>query len=135
MTLDLGSDISAVDDIDANLSVCATAELAFAQALVRRITTPRGAIWYAPAYGYDIGAHVNTATDPAVIEAAAASELLNDERVNDAEVTITVTEPTGDSTTGGKTWSADVRVVTDEGPFEFVLSVDDVTGALLLALT
>lgn len=131
---DLGTDISAVDDLDANLTLAATAELAFAQALVRRITTPRGALWYAPAYGYDIGAHVNTATPVSVIESAAAATLLEEERVNDAEVTITVTEPDDKSPTGGQSWSADIRVETDDGPFEFTLSVDAVTGALLLGL-
>ena len=131
---DLGTDISAVDDIDANLSLAATPELAFAQALVRRITTPRGALWYAPSYGYDIGAHVNTATDVSAIQSAAEAELLQDERVDDAEVTITVTEPDGESTTGGKTWTADIRVVTGDGPFAFTLGVDAVTGALLLSL-
>lgn len=130
---DFGTDFSAVDDIDASLTVADDAT-AFAQALVRRITTPRGALWYAPAYGYDIGAHINTATAISTIETAAATELLNDERVTDAEVTITVTEPADKSVTGGQSWTADIRVDTEDGPFEFTIAVDSVTGALLLQL-
>lgn len=129
---DLGTDFHGIDDLDANLSDVSD-RTAFAEALVVRITTPRGALWYAPDYGYDIQAAINTATDPTVIEAQATAELLQEERVNDAEVTLTVTEPEGDSATGGKTWSMDIRITTDDGPFEFVLSVSAVTGALLLS--
>lgn len=128
---DFGTDIGALDDIDASLTVVDDAT-AFAQALVRRITTPRGGLFYDPAYGYDVGAAVNSATDPAIIEANAVAELLQDERVDDADVTLTVTDPEDQSLTGGKTWTLEVQVTTSEGPFAFTLSVADVTGALLL---
>jgi hypothetical protein len=128
---DFGTDIGALDDIDANLTTVDD-RTAFVQALVRRITTPRGALWYAQDYGYDVTAAINTATDPAVIEANAEAELLRDERVDDAEVSLTVTEPTGDTTTGGKTWSLDLRITAGDEPYAFTLAVDAVTGALLL---
>lgn len=126
-----GTDIGAIDDLDANLTPVDD-RTAFMQALVRRITAPRGALWYAPDYGYDVSAAVNSATDVAVIEANAEAELLRDERVDDADVTLTVTEPTGDTLTGGKTWSLDLRVTASDEPYAFTLSVDAVTGALLL---
>lgn len=129
---DFGTDIGGVDDLDWNITPVDD-RTALAQALVRRITTPRGALWYAPDYGYDITAYINTSADPAVIESSAAGELLNDERVTEAETTLTVTDPDDGSVTGGKSWSLDVQVSTGDGPFEFTLSVDAVTGALLLS--
>jgi len=127
---DFGSDFSALDDIDQSLRVV-DGKTALMQALARRLTTPRGALWYAPAYGYDIGAHVNSSTDVAVIEAAAEAQILDDERVDDADVTITISQPEP-GITAGQRWDMTLRITTAEGPFEFTLAVDAVTGALLL---
>jgi len=127
---DFGSDFSALDDIDQSLRVV-DGKTALMQALARRLTTPRGALWYAPAYGYDVGAHVNSGTDVAVIEAAAEAQILDDERVDDADVTITISQP-DPGITAGQRWDMTLRITTAEGPFEFTLAVDAVTGALLL---
>lgn len=129
---DFGSDFSAVDDIDANFSLAPTSRTAFIQAMLRRISTPRGALFYAPDYGTDIGAYVNTAKDPRQLEQIIESELLNDERVQDARATVTVVDPEDKSVTGGSGYNIDLSLETDEGPFSLVLSVNAVTGALLL---
>lgn len=130
-TADFGSDFSAVDDLDANLSVV-SGRTCLIQALLRRISTPRGALFYAPDYGIDIGAFVNTTSDPRVIEAAVESEILTDERVNNARATVTVTDPADQSVTGGKAFTIELSLETDDGPFTLTLTIDQVTGALLL---
>ncbi len=127
---DFGTDFSAVDDIDANFSLAPDARTAFVQALLRRISTPRGALFYAPDYGVDIGAYVNTSREPRQLEQILEAELLNDERVQDARATVTVTEAA--EMNGGQGYEIALSLETDEGPFSLVLDVSAVTGALLL---
>jgi len=126
---DFGSDFSAITDIDAPLTVV-DGTLGLGQALLRRITTPRGALWYAPDYGIDVRAYINTTTDPRVIEQAIESELLNEERIDDVTATLTVVS--GSQLTDGQSWSIALAVETDEGPFAFTLTIDLVTSTILL---
>ena len=128
--VDFGSDFAGVDDLDANLSIV-TGRTCLLQALLRRISTPRGALWYAPDYGTDIGAFVNTPTDPRVIQQAIESEILNDERVTDCRATVTLSEES-DPSSGGKTMTVTLELETGEGPFEFTVSVSSLTGKILL---
>lgn len=132
MATDFGSDLSAVDDIDANLSLAFDSRTTLIQALLRRMSAPRGALFYAPDYGIDLGAYVNTAKDPRQLEALIESELVNDERVNDVRATVTYAALTGAGSTGGQDVTVELSLETDDGPFDLVLSVSAVTGALLL---
>lgn len=130
MTVDFGSDFSGVEDLDANLSMV-TGRTCLLQALLRRISTPRGALWYAPDYGTDIGQFVNTTTDPRVIQQAIESEILNDERVDDCRATVTLSDET-DPSSGGRAMTIALALETGAGPFEFTVAVTTLTGKILL---
>lgn len=129
---DFGTDFSAIDDIDANLSLV-SGRTCLMQALLRRLLTPRGGLFYAPNYGTDIMRFVNTSTDARVIEQAIETELLQDERVDNVQCTVTIDEPADKSITGGKTFKIDLTLETAEGPFDLTASIDAITGKILLA--
>ncbi len=130
MAVDFGSDFSGVDDLDANLTMV-SGRTCLLQAILRRISTPRGALWYAPDYGTDIGAFLNTSTDTRVIQQAIESEILNDERVDDCRATVTLSE-TADPSSGGRTMTIELSLETGNGPFEFTVSISSLTGKILL---
>ncbi len=125
---DLGIDISCTDDLDpAFTQVSGT--FALAQALSRRLITPRGGLFYDPEYGLDLRAYLNagiTDGDGFAYRLAAQieGECLKDERVGsvDAQVTFSsVTEKLTVSLSG----------VASDGPFRLVLSISDVTVEIL----
>ena len=79
-----------------------------------------------PNYGYDLTQFVNDDVGPADlarIEANAAAEAKKDERVQDAEVSISVTS--------AGVMIAKVTLETSDGPFVLVLSVTDVNVEIL----
>lgn len=129
-TTTFGSDFAGVDDLDANWSFLENSpttpnveSLALAQAIARRLTTPRGGLFYDPNYGTDlrdfIGSSITVPTAISLIE----TECLKDERVETAKATITVL---------GETWTIKIECKANSGAtFELTLSVDKVTVALL----
>lgn len=129
---DFGSDFAGVTDLDANMTDV-SGRTCLLEALLCRISTPLGGLWYDPSYGVDLTSYVNTSTDPRVIEQTVEGQLVADERVNDARVVVTVTEPEDRSITGGKTFEIAIDLETDDGPFEFTVLVDALTGVQLLA--
>jgi len=128
--VDFGSDFSGLNDLDANVSIVDGATL-LGEDLLTRITTPRGAIWYAPSECVDVGAYINTTTSEQVIEQAAEGAILDDERVVNVEVSVTFIEPDDKSITGGRTIQLTIQVETDEGPFDFVATVDAISASIL----
>lgn len=136
---DFGSDLNGFLDLDANLTFLSgdsslpqpNSTRALTQALARRITTPRGGLFYDQSYGIDVRDLVSGAVEPSTAAAMIASECRLDERVNDCSVTIVVGGSGPD-----KTWTITVNPVTSTGDvFKFVLSVNDVTVTLLAAGT
>jgi phage baseplate assembly protein W len=96
-----------------------------AQAMARRLSTPRGRLIYDPNYGYDLTGEINddvTPRDIARITANVNTECLKDERVVATNVTAT--------------FANSILVVTivltdGQGPFTLVLAVTAVTVTLL----
>jgi len=122
---DLGTDLSCVSDCTPDFAE-ATGRLCLAQAVARRLLTPRGGLVDDPNYGFDLTGYVNddvSTADLARIQANTEAECLKDERVEAADVTLSV------STAGlmiGKI------ILTDSvGPFTLVLSIDEVTVSIL----
>jgi len=87
-----GSDISCERDLDpAMAEVDPLSALALAQALVRRLDCPRGALVDDPDYGMDLRAELNRGTTTRDLNAIAArirSELTKDDRVSSVKVTV-----------------------------------------------
>ncbi len=89
----LGSDFSGVDDLDFALTYLEgeqSEQLAFMQAIQRRLTSPRGALWYDPSYGLALRTLLADNVSVGVAQGVIAAEIRKDERVANAEVTITI---------------------------------------------
>lgn len=123
----LGVDLYCISDLDpAGRTVSGTEALA--QALARRLQTPRGAlaaIGDDPDYGTDLRDYVGADTGvgaEAEIEAAVRAECLKDERVRDVDVTASI---------ANRVLTVGVRVASTAGSLRFVLAVSAVTVDLL----
>lgn len=127
---DFGRDISCLDGLSTARQ--ATGAQLVAEAAYRRLITPRGTLHGGEDeanYGYDIAdmiGAVSTAAHRAVVAAEVKNELLKDERLNSAEVSITSTS-SGPSTS----WVVSITGDTDAGPFDLVLAVSETNVQLL----
>lgn len=122
---DFGDDFAGVGDVDVDAVVAGPRALG--EALARRLRTPRGSLWYDPAYGEDVRDAVGEALDAAdvfALTARARAECERDERVRAADVTVAFDPPAGALTLV-------VVVQTADGPFKYVLGVTEVTVTLL----
>jgi hypothetical protein len=90
-----------------------------------RLISPRGCLWYDPAYGFDLrqflSGHVQ---DTGQIASGVIEQAEQDERVDSADARVTFV---------GSRLVVDVSLVLSEGTFEYTLSIDKVTGQLLLS--
>ena len=104
----------------------ASGRLNLCYAIARRLTTPLGTLDDHPEYGYDVRALLNWGFSPAELAAAQASiqaQCLEDERVQDATVSIAL------PTDGRMTITIALEDAT--GPFDLVLGIDSVSAAVL----
>lgn len=123
---DFGTDISAVDDLDRDFTLV-SGETTLAQALARRLQTPRGGLFYDPDYGYDVRELLLESLTAARIsqaQAAISAECVKDERVVTATAAITFNA-------AEESLTIEVEIETADGTFDLVLSVDNVTVELL----
>lgn len=124
---DLGIDVFAVTDLDPAFRLV-SGRLAHAQAIARRLGTPRGdleRIGDDPDYGTDLRAYVGSDVGPRVVfevQAAVEREALKDERTLSASAVATF---------AGDALTVAVRLADDAGPFSLVLAVSDVTVSVL----
>lgn len=126
---DLGSDFSAVTDVDPNLRRV-KGRFALAQAIARRLTTPSGLKFYDLNYGFDVRAFVNAPAQQFRVERGVEIEALKDERVLAADATVTfITEDDPPRLTIGLT------LTDDDGPFDLTLNVDELSVELLREFT
>lgn len=124
MAVDYGRDLGGVSDIDpTGLEV--SGRTALAQAIARRLITPRGRLLDDANYGFDLTQFANddlAPSDYARIRAGIEAECLKDERIFAVTASVTLT--------------ANVLVVTvaltdADGPFTLVLGVSSVTATIL----
>jgi hypothetical protein len=123
---DYGTDLSCVFDLDP-MGAMVTGRTLLSQALIRRISTPRGRLLDDPNYGFDVTDALGddvTAADVAQIGSGMDSEFLKDERVVSSVTVVTFARGILNTTS----------TITDgTGPFSLVLSIDKVTGQILQA--
>lgn len=124
MATDYGTDIHCVDDVDRDLSLV-SGPLGVAEAVARRLITPRGRLWYAPDYGTDIRAYLNSELRPFQIARDVEAEALKDERVIAADAE--VIRSTAD------TLEIRLLLTLGDGPFAFVLTITQVSASVLAA--
>lgn len=121
---DFGTAWSCVTDLTMP-SVMVKGNRIVAEAIARRLITPRGGLVDDPDYGFDLSEFVNadlTPGDIARIQAGVQAECLKDQRVSGASSTVVV---------ANGVLIATIVLTTASGPFTLVLSVSDVTAQLL----
>jgi hypothetical protein len=97
------------------------------EAIARRFETPRGSLFYDSDYGLDLRAYVGEGFDSSEVfelQASIEAECLKDERVNAARARVTMNAATGEL-------RVLLSIEAGDGPFRFVLSVSDVSVAIL----
>jgi len=121
---DYGTDFAGVMDITPSLREV-TGPRCVIESIACRLISPRGCLWYDPAYGFDLrqffSGHVG---DAGQITAGVVEQAELDERVDQAEARVTFV---------GESLAVYVTLVLSEGSFEYTLTVDKVTGQLLLS--
>lgn len=118
-TVDYGSDISTVPDLDPSYSVI-TGPRVVAEAVARRLITPRGGLFYDLNYGYDVRQFLNAIITPGLastISSQCEQEALKDERVLGASVVVIQ----GPGQLSQLTLNVDLKL--QSGPFKFVMTV------------
>jgi hypothetical protein len=122
--VDFGTDLSCVSDLTPNMAEV-SGNTVLAQAIARRLITPRGRLIDDPNYGYDLSAFLNADLGPGdvgKITANVYAECLKDERVLDAQVSVSLAL---------NVLTVTVTLSTANGPFTLVLSISSVTTSLL----
>jgi hypothetical protein len=118
-----GVDLYGVDDLTPTMRTV-SGPLGLTQAITRRLITPSGALWYDPAYGWDVRRYLSASiANVGQIAASCAHEAEKDERVASATATATFTT---------KTLAIAMHIVSAFGPFTFTITIDKVTAELLL---
>lgn len=125
---DTGIDIDCIVDVGTSLSV-ARGTRNIGNALARRLTTPRGGLFYDPNYGLDVRNYLSAGFTPqalAQVQSDVASEVSKDPRVENPTVTVAPNIQAA---------SMQIAVTCDlaEGPYEFVFGVSKLTVDLLKA--
>ena len=122
---DYGTALSCVDDIDPE-SRTVSGNRVVAEALARRLMTPRGRLIGYPDYGFDLTQFANADLSPrelAGVRAGIVAECLKDQRVVGVTVDL-VLDNEGLLT-------VTIVVEGSQGPFTLVLAVSSVTVELL----
>ena len=125
---DFGTDIALLTDL-APVWGLTTGLTNLACALVRRLSTPRGTLFYDLDYGFDVTALLNASLGPndiASIRSGIGSELRKDPRVQSAAVTLVFTA-------ASKTLQIAITVQTASGPFDLVLAASPEVVTLISA--
>lgn len=127
MAANYGFDLSCVDGLTAELRTVSGKRL-LAEALVRRLITPRGMLLDDPNYGTDVREYIGhelTKGALARMKAEIQAELLKDERV----IAVTVTR--ADFLEANRKLVLELAVEAGEDAFPLVVSISDVNVNLL----
>lgn len=114
---EFGLELSCTSDIDPNGSMV-TGTRAVAEALFRRLITPRGRVIDDPNYGTDLRQFINddtTKSSTMALQSTVVQECLKDERVLQCTCTATLAR---------SILTVKINFTTADGPFVFVVSVD-----------
>lgn len=123
---DYGQDVSTFPDLDPGFAA-PTGPRVVAESIARRLTTPRGALFWAPDDGFDVRELLNESVTSAKLSQwtrALEQECEKDERVLSASITLTY-----DST--GMALQIAASLDTADGPFVLVMVVTSVQLTIL----
>lgn len=125
MAADYGTDISCTNDFAPDGRVASGRRL-LAEAICRRLITPRGRLIDDPNYGFDLTGYVNddmSAGDIAALRAGIEAECIKDERVSAATCAASL------ATSG--IMNISLTLTDGAGPFALVLAVSAITISIL----
>lgn len=114
-----------MNDIDPQARVV-TGERVVAEAIARRLMTPRGRLIGYPNYGFDLTQYVNADVSPrdiVGIRNGIAAECVKDDRVLKADASIVLADDS--------TFTVTIVLIGTQGPFTLVLGVSAVTVSIL----
>jgi len=126
--IDFGTDISTFKDgdLDPYFELIAGPRVV-AEAVLRRWTTPTGALFYDPSFGIDVRGLLSAGTSSQslfALRAALVAQAEEDDRVLSADVEVELNAP-------ARTLLIRAQIRTAEGPFAMVVSIDHVSVELL----
>ncbi len=125
MATDFGIDVVATTDLDRYFNLV-TGTQVVGQAIARRVQTPQGSLPDDPDYGYDLRQWVHVgmgSSDIFQAEALTEAQCLQDERVNEVDVTITQ---------DGEALTVTILVTLfNDVVFDLVLAIGSVTVEIL----
>jgi len=119
-----GHDLFCITDMDPG-AIEVDGRVTLAQALVRRLQTPRGGLIDDPNYGFDVTQFINDDITQATItrmQGQITAEMLKDERVISAVTTVVFS---------GGMLIITISITDGVGPFPLVLAVSAVTVQIL----
>lgn len=128
-----GSATQCVDDLPLISTQTTSPALIIGQRIARRLTTPRGALALIgddPNFGFDVRQYINaklTAQQRATAESDVTNEILKDEQVLSADVSMVIAD-------NGNV-SLEIKFTAAAGPFSLTLNVSQVTAALVFNFT
>jgi len=114
-------------DVDPCFRLISDPDQVLAEALLRRLGTPRGGLFYDLNYGFDLRNVLNaslSSVQVAQLQIAIAQECSKDPRVQSASATFALNNATGSAT-------ATIAIVSAAGPFTLVCSVTAISVTLL----
>lgn len=123
---DYGVDLDILTDTRASLSLAAGLRN-IGNAIARRVTTPRGTLFYDLDYGFDVRAFLNagfTIDQLSRLQAQISTEVEKDPRVDSADVTLS-------PDIENQKMTITIRLELATGPFELILGVSALTVDLL----
>jgi hypothetical protein len=130
MAIDFGLDTSCTDEL--RTGTYAKGLRIVAEACYRRLITRRGTLMGGEEeaeFGLRVGDYLGSVTSTgeiAKVQGLIKQELLKDQRIDSVSVTVTEVEAGPE-----RTWTIEVEAITGQGPFDLVLSVDDVTTKIV----
>jgi hypothetical protein len=125
-SIDYGSDVLTFPGVDPNLTLSKGGRV-LAEALARRLSTPRGSLPFHEDYGLDLRSFLNEAvTSDSLyrLKSAVERECEADERVESASVSLDYNAQT-------RRLRVRIEATTAQGPFRLTLAVSQVTVELL----
>lgn len=115
---DFGVDLAGVLDVGSTL-VVTSGRRALAEAIVRRLTTPRGSLFYDFDYGFDLRQFLSApAPQPGFLEMQVRTEVEKEERVESVEV---------ETSFNSETLTVRLTVTDGGGPFKLTIAVSALT--------
>lgn len=124
---DYGTDISTLPDLDPTFALISGVDVE-RESIVRELSTPAGALYWATTYGFDVRGLVDSSfsdTDAKALQLAIQRRLLRREKITKASVTVAFSSL-------AQTLTISITCVGANGPFATVFTLDSTGLAKLI---